>query len=75
MLFRSGASFGAAICAGIGTGLIQDWSYVNGALESGEKIAPNAKNREIYDERYAEFIETTRNLTGTLHNIARSQNG
>jgi len=70
-----GASFGAAICAGIGTGLIQDWSYVNGALESGEKIAPNAKNREIYDERYAEFIETTRNLTGTLHNIARSQNG
>ena len=70
-----GASFGAAVCAGIGTGLINNWSFVNGALESGEKIEPNATTRKIYDERYSEFIETTKTLTGTLHNIARSQNG
>jgi xylulokinase len=67
-----GASYGAAVVAGIGTGVIADWSYVVGALGEGEVISPTAGNVEIYDERYLQFhhlYEATKSLS---HSLARS---
>ncbi len=67
-----GASYGAAVIAGIGTGLIGDWSYVLGALEEGEMIEPNIKNVEIYQDRYGDFRELTEVTKRIVHRIARS---
>lgn len=67
-----GASYGAAVIAGIGTGLISDWSYVLGALEEGEMIEPNAANVAIYQERYQDFLELTEVTRPIVHRIARS---
>ena len=67
-----GASYGAAVIAGVGTGVIADWSYVVGALGEGEVISPVAANVAIYDERYLQFhhlYEATRSLA---HSLARS---
>lgn len=44
MAHHPGASYGAAVIAGIGVGLIRDWSYVAGGLETGDVISPTALN-------------------------------
>jgi xylulokinase len=66
-----GASFGAAVCAGIGSGLISDWNYVKGALEQGEVISPNSANRQRYLDRYQEFIELQGSTREISHKLAR----
>ena len=66
-----GASFGAAVCAGIGSGAIADWSYVKGALEQGEVISPNPNNRERYLDRYEAFIELQGSTREISHKLAR----
>jgi len=67
-----GASYGAAVIAGIGTGLISDWSYVLSALEEGEIIEPDTENVAIYQERYQDFLELTEVTRPIVHRIARS---
>ena len=67
-----GAAFGAAVIAGIGTGAIEDWSYVGGALDEGDVISPNPANVELYDQRYQEFLRLSDVTTSISHDIARS---
>ncbi|MHB8379142.1 MAG: FGGY-family carbohydrate kinase [Acidimicrobiales bacterium] len=67
-----GASYGAAVIAGIGTGLIDDWSYVAGALDEGEIIAPSPKNVALYEERYQEFLQLNDATASLSHLLARS---
>ena len=67
-----GAAFGAAVIAGIGTGAIDDWSYVAGALDEGDVISPQPANTEIYDQRYQEFLRLSDVTTSISHDIARS---
>ncbi|HEY5304265.1 MAG TPA: FGGY family carbohydrate kinase [Acidimicrobiales bacterium] len=67
-----GASYGAAVIAGIGTGHIDDWSYVDGALEQGEIISPNSQNVPVYEERYQHFLQLTEDTTSVVHSLARS---
>jgi xylulokinase len=67
-----GASFGAAVIAGVGVRLIADWSYVEGALGAGEVIAPSPSRVALYDERYREFTELTVATTSLSHRLARS---
>jgi xylulokinase len=67
-----GASYGAAVIAGIGTGIISDWSYVLGVLEEDEIIEPNAENVVIYQERFKDFLELTELTRPIVHRIARS---
>ena len=67
-----GASYGAAVIAGIGTGLIHDWSYVAGALEKGEVISPNPENVAVYEERYQQFMQLSENTATISHSLARS---
>ncbi len=68
-----GASFGAAVIAGIGSGLIDDWQYVRGALEAGEVLAPNPDHVAVYEERYQQFLQLTHLTTTISHSLARSQ--
>jgi xylulokinase len=68
-----GASYGAAVMAGLGSGAISDWSYVAGSLEPGEIISPNLDNVARYAERYEEFVALTAATTEFSHLLARSQ--
>jgi xylulokinase len=68
-----GASYGAAVIAGVGTGLIHDWSYVAGALEKGEVISPNPENVAVYEERYQQFMQLSENTATISHSLARSR--
>jgi xylulokinase len=67
-----GASYGAAVIAGIGTGVIADWSYVVGALDEGEIISPTPAHVEIYDERYLQFHQLHEATKSLSHSLARS---
>ena len=68
-----GASYGAAVMAGLGSGAISDWSFVAGSLEPGEIISPNPDNVARYAERYEEFVALTAATTEFSHLLARSQ--
>ncbi|MGA7834885.1 MAG: FGGY family carbohydrate kinase [Acidimicrobiales bacterium] len=67
-----GASYGAAVIAGIGVGSIGDWSYVAGSLEAGESISPNEANVGVYEERYREFLQLNDATAPFSHLLARS---
>jgi len=66
-----GASFGAAVIAGIGVGVVDDWRFVVGALEAGETIEANPSNAARYDERFAQYLALTAATTDLSHAIAR----
>ena len=67
-----GASYGAAVIAGIGMGLIHDWTYVAGALEKGEVISPRPENVAVYEERYQQFRQLSEAAAPISHALARS---
>jgi xylulokinase len=66
-----GASYGAAVIAGIGVGAIDDWSYVAGSLSPGETISPNRDLVALYDERYAQYQALTDATRPFSHALAR----
>ena len=66
-----GASFGVAVCAGVGSGAIDDWSYVNGALEQGEVISPNSSHLKRYQERFEMYLELQSSSQNISHKLAR----
>lgn len=66
-----GASYGAAVIAGVGTGIIADWSYVVGALGMGETILPTPANVDIYYERYQQFLQLHDATKSLSHSLAR----
>ncbi len=72
IVHHPGASYGAAVIAGVGTGVISDWRYVVGALSEGEVIAPTSAHVEIYEERYLQFQRLTEATTSLSHSLARS---
>jgi xylulokinase len=66
-----GASYGAAVIAGVGTGVIADWSYVVGALGVGDTISPTPANVDIYNERYQQFLRLHDATKSLSHSLAR----
>ncbi|MFZ4124328.1 MAG: FGGY-family carbohydrate kinase [Candidatus Planktophila sp.] len=68
-----GASFAAAVIAGIGSGAISNWSFVEGYLEAGEMIIPSAERKSVYQERFEEYLQLKIALDPISHSIARSQ--
>jgi len=72
ILDHPGASYGAAVIAGVGAGVIPDWSYVVGALGVGETTSPTLANVEIYDERYQQFLQLHDATKSLAHSLARS---
>jgi xylulokinase len=67
-----GASYGAAVIAGVGAGLIDDWNYVAGALEKGEVISPNPAHVAVYEERFQQFLQLGQTTASISHSLARS---
>jgi len=67
-----GASYGAAVVAGVGVGRVDDWRYVEGALNEGETISPTSAHVTVYEDRYAQFLELTDATTSLSHQLARS---
>ena len=67
-----GASFAAAVLAGIGTGVIDDWSYVVDALPVAEVLAPEPARAARYRERYEAYLEFAARTTDLSHRLARS---
>lgn len=72
LLHHPGASFGAAVIAGVGVGVISDWSFVDNFLETGETISPNPSNVALYDERYLQYHDLYEKTTPLSHLLARS---
>jgi xylulokinase len=68
-----GASFAAAVIAGIGSGAIENWSFVEGYLEPGELITPSKEKKTIYEERYQQYLQLKTSVDPITHAIARSQ--
>ena len=66
-----GASYGAAVCAGIGSGAIKDWTYVRGSLEQGEVISPTPANHDMYLEKYEIYIQLQGDTREISHKLAR----
>ena len=48
---------GAALAAGIGVGMFEDFSEINKFLKEDEKLEPNFENNAIYNERINIFNE------------------
>jgi xylulokinase len=67
-----GASFGAAVIAGIGTRHVDDWSYVVGALGEGETISPQPGNVAIYEDRFRQYHQLYEETKSLSHALARS---
>jgi xylulokinase len=72
LVSHPGASFGAAVIAGVGVGAIDDWSFVAGFLETGEEISPQSSNVPIYRERYLQYHELYETTKPLSHSLARS---
>ena len=68
-----GASFGAAVLAALGVGLVDSLDVVRHFLEAGELIEPRAELRDLYDERYRLFQEWGAASTPVAHALARGQ--
>jgi len=66
-----GASYGAAVCAGIGSGAINDWTYVKGALEQGEVISPTPAAHDLYLEKYEIYLQLQGDTRDISHKLAR----
>ena len=66
-----GASLGAALIAGIGVGIFKDFSVANSILMSDTPIIPNKKNRDIYDQRFSDYLKMAKNMTEISHSISR----
>ena len=66
-----GASFGAAVMAGLGIGLITNWRYVEGFLEQGEMIEPNIDNVQLYLDRYQQYRSLAKETAEVSHLLAR----
>lgn len=67
-----GASYGAAVVAAVGTGRVDDWSYVSGAQETAEVIVPTPEHVELYEERFEEYLQLNDATASISHLLARS---
>ena len=65
-----GASLGAALAAGIGVRLLEDWSIAEGFLTYGESIEPDPIRASRYAELYDIWLEAQDTVTGTSHHLA-----
>ena len=68
---HGGASLGAALVAGVGSGALTDWDAVSHYVVLGEVIAPREKNAEVYKEGYQMYLDLQQILAPTAHRLAR----
>jgi xylulokinase len=57
-----GSSLGAAVAAGVGTGVLPDWRAVERYVRPGKTFEPNPEHGPVYDELYGVYRESYRRL-------------
>jgi len=70
-----GSSLGVAFAAGIGAGLIKDWSEIRKFLRVEERIVPDPRHRERYRTLYRVYRDIYPNLLEQQHILARLSRG
>jgi xylulokinase len=68
---HGGASLGAALVAGVGSGALSGWEAVADYVALGEVIIPNKVNVEIYEEAYEMYLELQQTAAPVAHHLAR----
>jgi xylulokinase len=68
---QPGASYGAAVLAGIGTGLLDRWDEVADTVVRGEVVSPRRENVARYEERYQQFRQLSAQTASVAHSLAR----
>jgi len=66
-----GASLGAAVIAGVGVGLVDDWAQIDQFRILGDPVTPDPRNTAAYAEAYAEWRNLGDVLTPVSHRLAR----
>lgn len=70
VLDHPGASFGAALAAGVGVGAAPGWSVVTELARLGSPIEPRAEYRDRYDELYGTYRALEPALRPIAHRLA-----
>ena len=66
-----GASLGAALIAGIGVGIFKDFSIANEILKSDEPVLPNKVTKDIYEQRFSDYLLMATKMTEISHSLSR----
>ena len=66
----AGTGRGAAVIAGIGAGLLKDYTLARQFLGKGQHFTPNPKLRSLYDQRQKIFIDAHDALLKIDHQLA-----
>lgn len=70
VLDHPGASSGAAFAAGIGIGLVPNWTAINSLVRLGNPIEPDPSHVDTYNEGYEMFQQLTSGLAPVSHRLA-----
>jgi xylulokinase len=65
-----GASFGAAVAAGVGTGAIEGWESIRPLVQLADPIEPRPELHARYDELYAVYRSVEPALRPVSHRLA-----
>jgi hypothetical protein len=59
------------LIAGIGIGVFKDFSVANSILKSDTPIIPNKENKNIYDQRFSDYLKMANKMTEISHSLSR----
>jgi xylulokinase len=71
ILDHPGAALGAALAAGVGSGLLDGWTSAADFVTIGEPVQPDLSLASRYAEAYAIYRDAGAALTGISHRLAR----
>ena len=71
LINHPGSSLGAAFVAGMGAGVLDDWSAISDFVPSDRTFEPNTANRSLCDEGYAIYRETYERLKSLYPRLHR----
>jgi xylulokinase len=71
ILDHPGAALGAALAAGVGSGLVANWSGSAAFVTIGEPVQPDLSLAGRYAEAYSIYRDAGAALTGISHRLAR----
>ena len=70
ILDHPGAALGAALAAGVGSGLLADWAAAGDLVTIGDPIEPDTSLKDRYAEAYQLYLDAGVALTPISHRLA-----
>jgi xylulokinase len=71
ILDHPGAALGAALAAGVGSGLLADWAAAGDLVTIGDPIEPDTSLKDRYAEAYQVYLDAGAALTPISHRLAQ----